>query len=208
MFYMRAKRELAARVFRLFFAGQFGRFGMGTRIIAPVALEGPRRIFLGDHVYVAAMTCLAAMPHTGATECRLEIGDGTQIGRFNHIYATSRITIGQRVLTGNNVYISDNLHAFRDVSRAILDQPVRQVGAVTIGDGAWLGQNVCVIGATVGRNCVVGANSVVTSDIPDFCVAVGAPARIIRRFDQAACTWRDTDSVGNFVEAAPRLGAA
>jgi len=208
MFYMRAKRELAARVFRLFFAGQFGRFGKGTRIVSPIGLEGPERIFLGDGVYVAALSCLAATPHTGAVDCRLEIGDGTQIGRFNHIYATSRITIGQRVLTGNNVYISDNLHAFRDVSRAILDQPVRQVGAVTIGDGAWLGQNVCVIGATVGRNCVVGANSVVTSDIPDFCVAVGAPARIIRRFDAAGGTWRDTDATGNFVGAAPRLDAA
>lgn len=207
MFYMRAKRELAARFFRLFFAGKFGRFGKGTRIVSPIGLEGPERIFLGDGVYVAALSCLAATPHTGAIDCRLEIGAGSRLGRFNHVYATRRITIGRRVLTANNVYISDNLHGFADAATAIMDQPIRQITDVAIGDGTWLGQNVCVIGATIGRNCVVGANSVVTRDIPDFCVAVGSPARIIRRFDPTGGTWRNTDDAGNF-EAAARLDAA
>jgi acetyltransferase-like isoleucine patch superfamily enzyme len=63
---------------------------------------------------------------------------------------------------------------------------------VRIGSGAWLGENVCVIGANVGRNSVVGANSVVMSDIPDFCVAVGAPARVIRRFDASLGKWVKT----------------
>ncbi len=200
MFYMRAKRELAARLFRLFYRRQFGRFGEGTRIISPVAIEGSKRIFLGDHVYVAALGCLAATPLTAAAKCRLEIGDGTQLGRFNHVYATERITIGRHVLTANNVYIADNLHGFRDVTRAIVDQPVQQIGEVVIGDGTWLGHNVCVIGARIGRGCVVGANAVVNRDIPDFCVVVGVPARIIRRYDPERAEWRSTDQSGEFIE--------
>jgi len=60
---------------------------------------------------------------------------------------------------------------------------------VSIGDGSWIGENVCIVGATIGKNCVIGANSVVTKNIPDFCVAVGIPARIIKRYDLNKCAW-------------------
>jgi acetyltransferase-like isoleucine patch superfamily enzyme len=76
---------------------------------------------------------------------------------------------------------------------------VEQLSPVIIQDGAWLGENVCVVGASVGKNSVVGANSVVTKDIPDYCVAAGAPAIIIKRFDLEKKEWRRTDKEGNFI---------
>ena len=70
-----------------------------------------------------------------------------------------------------------------------MHQPIKQINTVIVGDGSWLGENVCVIGAKIGKNCVIGANSVVTKDIPDYCVAVGAPAKVIKRFDFVNQQW-------------------
>jgi acetyltransferase-like isoleucine patch superfamily enzyme len=154
-----------------------------------VAIEGANAIHLGDEVTVGAGTCLAASPLTGFSSCRLEIGSGCSIGRYNHIYATRKIIFGQKVLTANGVYVSDNLHGYEDTSLAVLDQKVVQLNDVEIGDGSWIGHNACVIGASIGRNCVIGANAVVTRDIPDFSVAVGAPAVVIRRFVSQSAEW-------------------
>lgn len=85
------------------------------------------------------------------------------------------------------VYISDHSHAHASVKEAIKDQGIAKVSPVRICEGAWLGQSVVVCpGVTIGRNAVVGANSVVKHDVPDFCVAAGAPAKVIRRVDHGA----------------------
>jgi acetyltransferase-like isoleucine patch superfamily enzyme len=198
--HIRLANALRGRLFRVLLAHRFGNFGRKTIIIAPIAIQGPERIHLGDDVYVAAQTCLAAEPHTGGDDCRLEIGDGCRIGRFNHIYATRRVVLGTKVLTANNVYISDNVHGYREVSIAVMDHPVEQLRDVEIGEGSWLGHNACVLGVKIGRHCVVGANAVVTRDLPDYSVAVGAPAIVIRRFDEAAGAWRKTRSDGSFID--------
>lgn len=200
MFHMRLANALRARLFRLLMASRFARFGKGALVVAPIAIEGPGHIHLGDRVYVAAQSCLAARPLDSVGECRLELGDGCAIGRFNHIYATRRVVLGPRVLTANGVYISDNLHQFRDTSRAVMDQPIQQIGDVEIGEGSWLGHNACVLGVRIGKGCVVGANAVVTKDLPDYCVAVGAPAVIIRRYDEQAKAWRQTSPDGAFID--------
>ena len=89
--------------------------------------------------------------------------------------------LGRKVLFARNVYVSDHSHRFDDPSRAVLDQGVDRIAAVDIGDGAWLGQNVVVgPGVRIGRGAVIGANAVVLDDVPDHCVAVGAPARVVR----------------------------
>lgn len=194
----RIRNNLHARLFALVFARRFRRYGRHTRLVLPLGIEGIGNISLGDDVYVGYRTTLAAVPLTGSPTCALEIGAGTSLGSFNHVYATRRVVVGANVLTANGVYISDNLHGYEDVTRPIKQQGVRQVADTLIGDGTWLGHNACVFGARIGRNCVVGANSVVTRDVPDYCVVAGAPARIIRRYDEATGTWRQTDADGRF----------
>jgi acetyltransferase-like isoleucine patch superfamily enzyme len=156
---------------------------------------------IGRGVRVEYKTWLAAVPKSENHNCCLEIGDGSAIGHFNHIYATKRISIGKSVLTADKVYISDNMHEFSDVSIPIINQHVRQISEVEIGDGTWLGENVCVIGAKVGKQSIVGANSVVTKDIPDYCVAVGAPARIVKRYSFDKKEWLPTNPDGSFKES-------
>ncbi len=177
---------------------QLGSLGARARLLQ-TKLEGAKHIFIGNKVYINSRGWLACMPLTGNPDCRLTIGDGTYIGRFCHFYATSEITIGKKVLIADKVYLSDNLHGYKDISIPVIDQPVEQLRPVVIHDGAWLGENVCVVGASVGKNSVVGANSVVTRDIPDFCVAAGAPAIIIKRFDPEKKEWRRTDKEGQFI---------
>ena len=104
-------------------------------------------------------------------------------GKGSGIVGHYRIEIGNDVWTGHHVYITDQNHGYEDVTLPISrqTQPERPV---TIGDGSWLGAGCVVLpGATIGKHVAVGANSVVTGELPDFCVAVGAPARVIRRYE-------------------------
>lgn len=175
-----------------------GKIGSSSRLVS-CKIDGASRIYLGSKVFINAGGWLASMPLTGSKDCKLSIGDGTYIGRYSHIYATSGIEIGKKVLIADKVYIADNLHQFENVNIPVIDQPVKQTAEVVIGDGAWLGENVCVIGASIGKQSVVGANSVVMKDIPDYCVAVGAPAKIIKRYSFEKNEWLVTNEKGEFI---------
>lgn len=193
MIFLRIKYSLYARLFCLLYKRSFLFFGKGSSVVFPLNINGIKNISIGERVNVAYKTWLAAVPHTGAEKCTLIIGNGTSIGNFNHIYATKSIIIGKNVLTADKVYISDNLHGYEDITLPIIHQPIKQIGTVVIGDGSWLGENVCVIGAKIGKNCVIGANSIVTKDIPDYCVAVGAPAKVIKRYCFDENKWLKVD---------------
>lgn len=192
-------RSLFYYVFRLpFYKASLGSIGKGSKLINS-SLSGSKRIFIGSKVYINDRAWLACAPLTGDVNCKLIIGDGTYIGRFSHIYATSKIEIGKKVLMADKVYLSDNLHSYENIEMPVIDQPIKQTNPVIIGDGAWLGENVCVIGASVGKNSVVGANSVVTKDIPDHCVALGSPAIITKRYNFDTKQWQKTDKEGQFI---------
>ena len=177
----------------------FGRIYKSSQIISPLRIDGGKNIYIGKNVFVAYKTWLAALPLTGEKECKLELHDGVTIGHFNHIYATKKIILEKNVLTADKVYISDNLHGYEDIAIPIKDQPIKQNGEVIIGEDSWLGENVCVLGATIGKHCIIGSNSVVTKNIPSYCLAVGAPAKIIKRYCFETKKWQKTDINGNFI---------
>ena len=94
------------------------------------------------------------------------------------------------MLISDKVYVSDNLHDYRNVQKPIKEQKILNVNKVNIGENSWLGENVCVIGASIGKHCVIGANSVVLSNIPDFSIAVGSPAKVIKKYCANENTWK------------------
>ncbi len=104
------------------------------------------------------------------------------------------------MLTADRVYISDNLHGYENPNVPILKQPIKQNGTVRIGEGSWLGVGVAVIGANIGKHCVIGANAVVTKDIPNYSVAVGIPAKVIKRYNPETNKWERTYPDGSFIE--------
>ncbi len=109
------------------------------------------------------------------------IGDRCLIGRGSGIVGHLSIEIGDDVWTGHHIYITDQNHGFDDPSLPI-SQQIQPERPVRIGDGSWIGHGAVILpGARIGRNVVIGANSVVSGEIPDYSVAVGAPATVIRR---------------------------
>lgn len=193
------KSRISYFIMRSYYVMKFREFGNQSNIISPLSIDGAKNIIIGRNVRIQYRTWLAALPLTGEKKCSLIICNGAIIGHFNHIYATKKIIIEENVLTADKVYISDNLHDYKNINIPIKNQSIIQRGEVVIGEGSWLGENVCVLGAKIGKNCVIGANSVVTKDIPDYCVVVGIPAKIIKRYSFDTKSWRKTDSEGNFL---------
>ena len=182
-----------------FYKIYFGSLGNKSKIIKPNSIEFPKNIFIGSNVLIRKFAWLAANPLTGNKNCKLIIGDGTYIGNYAHFYATSKIEIARKVMIADRVYISDNSHGYKNINLPVIDQPITQLQEVLIDEGAWLGENVCIVGANIGKNCVIGANSVVTKNIPDYCIAVGMPAKIIKRFCFERNDWFKTDAEGKFI---------
>ena len=168
---------------------QFSQFGEGSSIGEVLRIQGGESIIIGKRVTIHEMCWLAAAPLTGENKANLVISDGSVIGDYNHFWATKSIIIEKDVLTANHVYISDNLHGYDYIEEPILKQPIVQLKEVRIGEGSWIGENVCIMGATIGKHCVIGANAVVTKDSPDYSVAVGIPAKVIKRYNFENNTW-------------------
>ena len=168
------------KAFSMLWAGAFASYGRRSVIQLPVRLRGAARIAVGSGVFVGSGSWLQ-IEGDESGDVALSICDGTSIAGNCVLSAASSVRIGRHVLVARNVYIADHTHAFDDVRRPVLEQGIARVGAVEIGDGAWLGENVVIgPGVRIGRGAVVGANSVVLTDVPDFGVAVGAPARVVR----------------------------
>lgn len=120
---------------------------------------------------------------------RIALGSGTTLENDCHVTAVSSVVVGLNVLIASGVFISDHLHDHRDVSRSVRDQPLR-VGGIEIGDDCHLGEHAAIVGSIViGKHAVVGANAVVTADVPSFTVVAGVPARPISRYDHQRERW-------------------
>lgn len=178
---------------------RYKRLGFLSYIDRPLKVDGRINIIIGKKVYIHYKSWIASVPLTDVSSPILTIGDESVIGNFNHIYATKKIVIGKNVLTADKVYISDNLHSYENPLIPIMKQKIKQNNEVVIGDGTWLGENVCVLGASIGRNCVIGANSVVTKNIPDYSIAVGSPAKVIKSFNFETNNWERTNPNGLFI---------
>ena len=163
--------------------------GKGVTIHSPLRIHKKENITIGDYSMIGYKAWLGVTPSTGHTDCELVIGSRCAIGNFNHIYATHKVIIGDSVLTTDKVYISDNVHGYEDITRPIIEQKIVQKKPVTIGEGSWIGENVCIIGASIGKHCVIGANSVITHDIPDCSIAVGSPAKVIKQYNSDTNKW-------------------
>ncbi len=162
--------------------------GRNSYIFKGVRVDGAEYISIGENSTIQQFSWLYAGKHTEYTP-ELIIGDNCAIGDFAHITAVNRVVIEDSVLMANRVYISDNLHEFTNHEVPIIDQAVIYKNEVIIGKGAWIGENVCIIGASVGKNCVIGANAVVTKSIPDYSVAVGSPAKVIKKYNLEQKKW-------------------
>jgi tetrahydrodipicolinate N-succinyltransferase len=169
-------------IFSRLAAGGFSRFGRGSRILLPFRTGNPDLIAIGDGVLIGASSWLM-VPSRENPGPVITIGDRVRMNQTS-ITGVQSVIIEDGVAIARGVYISDHSHGFTggNLDVPIRDQPLSRVAPVRIGRGAWIGQNVVVLpGVTIGAGAVIGANSVVRDDVPDFCVAVGSPARVVRQ---------------------------
>lgn len=130
------------------------------------------------------------MPKSGRGGA-VRIGKESEIGERCRISIVNSLDIGEKVLLSPNVYITDCDHEYRNRDVPVIDQGIVQRGQkVAIGEGSYIGINAVIVGnIKIGKHCVIGANSVVTKDVPDYCVAVGSPAKILKRYNLKSQLW-------------------
>lgn len=169
-----------------------GSIGENSKIFPPFHSNNMRQVYIGDNVGVMSNGWIDTIEKYGDVvySPRIEIGNKTYIGRNSHIISCQRIQIGNQVVMADKVYITDNLHGYEEISSSVLDTNLVSPGPVIIEDQVWLGENVCVMpNVTIGKHSVIGSNSVVTKSIPEYSVAVGAPAVVIKRYDSSLQRW-------------------
>jgi acetyltransferase-like isoleucine patch superfamily enzyme len=122
------------------------------------------------------------------------IEDNCAIGDHSIISARNKVHIERDTLVAQWVLIVDHNHAYEDVETPIREQGITEGGRIRIGQGCWIARGAAILcpkgDLTIGRNCVIAANSVVTRSIPDYSLVAGLPARIIRQYDPEKKTWR------------------
>ncbi len=165
---------------------KFGHLGEGSIISFPsTAIDGEKSIHIGAGTLVASWATLAAgyVPDDPDTPPRaLVIGERCVIGLRSGIIAHQSVELGDDVWLGQDVFITDGNHGYDDTDQPIGSQK-GSVEPVSIGDNSWIGHGAIILaGSRIGRNSIVGAGAVVRGDVPDYSIAAGVPAKIVKRF--------------------------
>ena len=177
--------------------------GAGSQLAGGVSLSYPRQIALGENVSISPRVTLrantAAMPGiaigsgcsiqdaciVAANKGRISIGDNCWLGPFCLVYGNGDVTIGNNVLIAAHSCINTVSHHASRCDIPISDQGI-YCDPVIIEDDVWIGMHATVLqGVVIGRGSIISAGAVVTRDIPPWSIAVGAPARVIKRRDNA-----------------------
>lgn len=161
----------------------------------PVYIRGHRYISIGNGFTSGVGMRLDAFPIHGKV-C-LEIGNNVEVNDYVHIGAINSVKIGNNVLIASKVFISDHNHGSYGLNN-LHDSPLSipkdrdlSFSFVTIEDNVWLGEFVAVLpGVTIGKGSIIGSMSVVSRSIPAFSIAVGSPAKVIKKYNEETSTWQ------------------
>lgn len=162
--------------------------GKNFLLESPFFLTGGKYMSIGDNFSCldrARIECLDTYFNERFSP-ELSIGHNVIINKNFHLGCINKIVIGNNVLFASNIYITDHHHGYSDERDATIPPAKRKLiskGGVFIEDDVWVGENVVIMpNVTIGKGCVIGANSVVTKSFPEYCVIAGAPARLLRDF--------------------------
>jgi len=199
------KLEFIKFLFRLVYSYlykyRFAKCGNNLILTRPFKIHGFSHIYIGKNftagrnLWLDAITC-----HNNQNfDPQIEIKDNVSLGNEVHIACTNRIKIGNNVLIGSYVIITDHNHGYYDsfhfakhespdippVKRKLTDD-----GYVEIGDNVWIGDKVSILPySKIGNGTIIGSNSIVKGEIPPFTIAVGIPAKVIKKYDFNKKMW-------------------
>lgn len=170
---------------------RFGSFHHTSYMAKPLRLVKPKFITVGRHVTIlplARMECVRRW-NDAPLKGEIIIGDGTSIEQSCHIIAADRLEIGKDVTISAFVYIADCRHSIDDMTGDVIAKPL-DIKKTKIGDGAFIGIGARIMpGVTIGEHAIVGANAVVTKDVPPYHMAGGIPARTLKTYDTEKKEW-------------------
>jgi len=167
-------------------SSQFGQLGADAHFGGHVTLINPQYITIGNNFSANYNLRLEAWDYYAGQKFKpqISIGDNVSLGTDVHIGCIDKVTIGNNVLMASRIYISDHSHG--DINAEALAIPPLQrflvsKGPVIIEDNVWIGEGACVMpGVHIGKNAIIGANAVVTKNVPANAVMGGVPAKIIK----------------------------
>ncbi|WP_337090725.1 DapH/DapD/GlmU-related protein [Proteus terrae] len=161
----------------------------------PISIRGKKYINFGSNLVTGKYCRIDAFGKEKKSKI-LSFGDDCQINDSVHIGAINNIKIGNNVLIASRVFITDHQHGnYNNGDHShpfeIAKERILSSDPVTIDDNVWIGEGVVVLpGVTIGKNSIIGANAVVTQDIPENCIAVGIPAKVIKKFNFEKNRWQ------------------
>jgi acetyltransferase-like isoleucine patch superfamily enzyme len=167
--------------------GKNSQIGLNTLILKPNYISIGNNSSLGNNI---TLTCYETFNSLDAEEQYIpviQIGNGVSIGEGSHITCINKISIGNNVLTGKKILITDNAHGASTenlLEIPPIKRPLYSKGPVIIEDNVWIGEKASIMpGVHIGYGAIIGANSVVTKDVPAYTVVGGIPARILKKIN-------------------------
>ena len=168
---------------------QFGQCGKNVSVDYPIILSHPELITIGDNTTILSNARIQLFPELNGAGS-LKIGANCFFLHYLCILVGDDITIGNDVLIASHVLISSQNHGMDPENEQPYMSQELSCKKVVIEDGCWIGERVCInAGVHIGKKCVIGSGSVVTHDIPDYSIAVGVPAKIIKQYDFSRHEW-------------------
>lgn len=177
---------------------------LGIKIGSNSFLENPKTLNGGEYIEIKDNSSIGHSSWLGAFDKyynqffkpKIIISSNVRIGNYACITAIDEVLIKDGCLLSEYVYISDHYHGFDPtLNLPPKDQPLFSKGKVVIGENSFIGYRVTILsGVKLGKNCVVGAHSVVTKSFPDYSMIAGSPARLIMTFDFESKQWKDENN--------------
>lgn len=183
---LRKIKQIKKRIYVSSRKGQMGKVGKNFDVTQPFSIVGGEHIQIGDDFFACASCSIEAWDEYLGHFYHpvIQIGNNVRMNRGCHLTAIEGITMGDGILLGSNVLITDNSHGRCSMEECHIPPAERELyskGPVSIGDCVWIGDGAVILpGVTIGKGSVVGANAVVTKSVPEYSIVGGNPARIIR----------------------------
>jgi len=181
-----------AIIYKLFFK----RIGKLTYIGKPTFLSGVNKVEIGERVRIFPGIRMEVLNNYSS----IKIKDNVSIGQNLHIVSGADLIISKDSTISSNVFITNIEHSYKEIDRHIMDQSII-VKDTIIGENCFIGCGARIqAGTKLGKQCIVGTNAVVKGEYPDYSVIVGAPARIIKRYNLESKKWERTNKKGEFID--------
>lgn len=173
-----------------------GKFDFPSYIGKPIFIKNFKRIFIGKRVRIFPGARIEVIDKNSS----IVFEDNISIGQNFHITSGGNLVIGKNTTFAENIMITNIDHDYQEINKHILEQS-HIINETKISENCFIGYGAVIQAGTIlGKQCIVGANAVVRGTFPDYCVIVGAPARIVKRYDDQRCIWKKTNPKGEFID--------